>query len=106
MHEVVLGIVSDITDFGAFMNIGPLDGMIHISQTMDDYVNFSKTNVLTGKESKKTLKVNDACRARIVAVSFKNSDEPKIGLTMRQPQMGALTWIEEELKNKKEEKNG
>ena len=106
LHEVVLGIVSDITDFGAFMNIGPLDGMIHISQTMDDYVNFSKTNVLTGKESKKTLKVNDACRARIVAVSFKNSVEPKIGLTMRQPQMGALTWIEEELKNKKEEKNG
>ena len=102
MHEVVLGTISEITDFGAFMNIGPLDGMIHISQTMDDFVNFSKSNVLTGKESKRTLKVNDLCRARIIAISYKDTHEPKIGLTMRQPMLGALTWLDEELKNKKE----
>jgi len=102
MHEIVLGTISEITDFGAFMNIGPLDGMIHISQTMDDFVNFSKTNVLTGKESKKTLKVGDLCRARIIAISYKDAAEPKIGLTMRQPGLGALSWLEEEIKNKKE----
>ena len=109
LHELVLGQVSDITDFGAFMNIGPLDGMIHISQTMDDFVNFSKSNVLTGKESKRTLKVGDQCRARIIAVSHKNMQEPKIGLTMRQPFLGALTWIEEDVKKQpssKEEKDG
>lgn len=102
MHEVVLGTISEITDFGAFMNIGPLDGMIHISQTMDDFVNFSKSNVLTGKESKRTLKVGDLCRARIIAISYKDTAEPKIGLTMRQPGLGALTWLEEEAKSKKE----
>ena len=102
LHEVVLGTVSEITDFGAFMNIGPLDGMIHISQTMDDFVNFSKSNVLTGKESKKTLKVGDQCRARIIALSYKDTSEPKIGLTMRQPMLGALSWLEDDLKAKKE----
>ncbi len=40
MQEVVIGRVSDITDFGAFIDIGPVDGMIHISKTMDDYVSF------------------------------------------------------------------
>src|SRR3989344_3689679 len=34
MQEIVLGSISEITDFGAFMDIGAVDGMIHISQTM------------------------------------------------------------------------
>ncbi|MFH1209441.1 MAG: DNA-directed RNA polymerase [archaeon] len=95
LQDVVLGEISDITDFGAFINIGPIDGMIHISQTMDDYVSFSKSNVLTGKESKKTLKIKDLCRARIIAVSYKTTNDPKIGLTMRQPELGALNWFKE-----------
>jgi len=101
VQEVTLGKISDITDFGAFINIGPIDGMIHVSQSMDDYVSFSKSNVLTGKESKRTLKVGDPCRARIVSISFKDISNPKIGLTMRQHRLGALSWIEEELKKEK-----
>ena len=34
MQEVVYGEIKEIADFGAFMTIGPIDGMIHISQTM------------------------------------------------------------------------
>ncbi len=98
MQEMILGKISDITDFGAFMDMGALDGMIHISQTMDDFVSFSKSTVLTGKESKRTLKVGDKCRARIIAVSFKEAGNPKIGLTMRQSRLGNLQWIDEELK--------
>ena len=101
MQEVILGKISDITDFGAFVNIGPIDGMIHVSQTMDDFVSFSKTNVLTGKESKRNLKVNDFCRARIIAVSYKDVSNPKIGLTMRQHRLGALNWIEDDIKKEK-----
>ena len=96
--EVVLGRISDITDFGAFITIGPIDGMIHVSQTMDDFVSFSKSNVLTGKESKKSLKVGDNCRARVIAVSYKDVSNPKIGLTMRQHRLGAVNWIEDDLK--------
>jgi len=69
--------------------------MIHVSQTMDDFVSFSKEKTLTGKESKKVLKVGDKLRARIIAVSFKDIANPKLGLTMRQPNLGKLEWIEE-----------
>ena len=102
LQEVILGKVIDITDFGAFVDMGALDGMIHIGQTMDDFVSFSKANVLTGKETKKVLKVGDKVRARVIAISFKDISNPKIGLTMRQPRLGAEHWIEEEIK--KEEK--
>ena len=102
LQEVVIGRISDITDFGAFLEIGPIDGMIHISQTMDDYVSFSKEGVLTGKENKRVLKVGDQCRGRIVAVSFKDPANPKIGVTMRQPWLGNIKWIEEELKTQKD----
>ncbi len=96
LQEVMLGRVRDIADFGAFMNLGPIDGMIHISQTMDDFVSFSQDKVLVGKESKHTLKVGDRCKARIIAVSFKDVSNPKIGLTMRQPGLGKLEWLDEE----------
>ncbi len=100
MHEIVYGAISEITTFGAFMNLGPMKGMIHISQTMEDYVSFSKTNTLSGKSTKRTLKSGDLCLARVVAISHKG-DEPKIGLTMRQPGLGKIEWIKEE-KTKKE----
>ena len=95
MQELVFGTINEITNFGAFMNLGVMQGMIHISQTMEDYVSFSKTNALIGKSSKRTLKKNDSCLARVVAISYKG-DDPKIGLTMRQPGLGKLDWIKDD----------
>lgn len=103
LREVVMGRIRDIADFGAFMALGPIDGMIHISQTMDDYVTFAKDKVLAGRDSKRSLKVGDLCRARIIAVSFKDLTNPKIGLTMRQPGLGKLEWIEQESDSESEE---
>ncbi len=104
MHELVYGIISEITNFGAFINLGVMKGMIHISQTMEDYVSFSKTNILTGKSTKRSLKQGDLCLARIVAISHKG-DEPKMGLTMRQPGLGKIEWIkEDQLKKEREAK--
>ncbi len=100
MHEVINGTIKDIADFGAFINLGPIEGMIHVSQTMDDFVTFSKEKVLSGRDSKRSLKIGDACRARVVAVSFKDITNPKLGLTMRQPGLGKLDWIDED-KSKK-----
>jgi len=42
------------------------------------------------------------CIARIVAISHKG-DEPKIGLTMRQPGLGKIEWITEDAIRKKKE---
>lgn len=98
MQEVCLGKIKDIADFGAFINLGPIEGMIHISQTMNDFVSFNKDKTLQGRETKRTLKVGDRCVARIIAVSYKDIANPKLGLTMRQPGLGKEDWIEEDFK--------
>lgn len=104
-QEVVYGAIKDIADFGAFISLGPIEGMIHVSQTMDDFVSFAKDKVLSGKESKRALKVGDRCKARLIALSFKDVSNPKLGLTMRQELLGKIEWIAEdknpELKKKK-----
>lgn len=99
LHELVYGRIDEITNFGAFINLGVMKGMIHISQTMEDFVSFSKTSSLLGKNTKRTINKGDFCLARIVAISYKG-DEPKIGLTMRQPGLGKVEWIKEEKKKK------
>ncbi len=102
MQEVVWGKIKDIQDFGAFMTIGPLEGMIHISQSMNDFVSFSKDKVLLGKETKHSLKVGDKCKGRIIAISYKDISSPKIGITMRQKGLGKEDWTDEpEAKNNK-----
>ncbi len=100
LQELVYGKITQITNFGAFMNLGPLEAMIHIGQTMDDYVTFSKTEALIGKNTKRVLRKNDVCIARIVAISYK-SMPPKIGLTMRQPGLGKIEWIQEDKRRAK-----
>ena len=104
LQEIVVGRITDITEFGAFIEMGPIDGMIHVSQTMDDYVSYNKSGTLTGKQSKHVLRANDICRARIIAVSYKEQHNPKIGLTMRQHRLGSLHYIEEELKEQGKKK--
>lgn len=100
LQELVHGEINEITNFGAFINIGGIDGMIHVSQTMDDFVSFSKSNTLSGKNSKRVLKKGDLCVARIVAVSYK-TEPPKIGLTMRQPGLGKIDWVQEDKRRAK-----
>lgn len=104
LQEVVLGKIKDIADFGAFISLGPAEGMIHVSQTMDDFVSFAKDKTLAGKESKKVVKIGDSCRARIIAVSYKDVTNPKLGLTMRQQGLGRLEWLTEDTKKETKEK--
>ena len=110
LQEVVDGLVCEIVEFGAFCHIGPLDALIHMSQIMNDYIEVDVDNErLIGKETKRVLAVGSKVRARIVAVSINEISprESKIGLTMRQPALGAHEWIEEDRKKEKEgEKEG
>ncbi|MEM7824984.1 MAG: DNA-directed RNA polymerase [Candidatus Aenigmatarchaeota archaeon] len=105
LHELVNGLVIDNTEFGCFVSIGPIDGLVHISQLMDDFVSFdSRHSTFIGRETKKQLKEGDQVRGRIISISW--GEKNKIGLTMRQPYLGSLIWIEEEKKKgkKKSEK--
>jgi DNA-directed RNA polymerase subunit E' len=102
VQEVVKGKIKEVAEFGVFFSMGPIDGMIHISQTMNDFVSFSKDKVLQGKDGKRSLKINDQCRARIIAVSYKDVANPKLGLTMRQAGLGKEEWIEQDIKEGKD----
>ena len=109
LQEIVNGEIVDITDFGAFVRIGPTDALLHLSQIMDDYLKSDvASGVILANQSGKTLRVGSTIRTRITAVSLgKAATMGKIGITCRQPFLGADEWIEEEIKkdglDKKEE---
>jgi DNA-directed RNA polymerase subunit E' len=104
INEIVIGEVVDITEFGAFTRVGPLDALVHVSQIMDDKIAYdSKNSIFTGKKTGYKLKEGDLVRARVVGVSL-GKGRSKISLTMRQPLLGAVDWLEKEKKRKKKEK--
>ena len=99
LQEVIEGTVVEVLKFGAFVRFGPLEGLLHVSQIMDDRIDIGQDNGrLIGKDTKRELKVGDRVRARIVALSIneRNPRESKIGLTMRQPGLGKIEWLEED----------
>lgn len=97
LHEIVVGEVSEITEFGAFINLGPVEGLCHVSQIMDDYVSYNEEeHLLSGEEGSRVLQEGDVVKARVTGVSL-SEDQHKINLTMRQPGLGKLGWIEEEV---------
>ncbi len=104
IQEVVEGEVVEIADFGAFVRIGPIDALLHVSQLMDDFISYDeKQGVLLGKESKRKLMSGDQVRVRITAVSLgRAGTSGKIGVTARQPFLGKLEWIEHDLQRIRE----
>jgi DNA-directed RNA polymerase subunit E' len=104
IQELVEGEVVEIADFGAFVRIGPIDALLHVSQLMDDFISYDeKQGVLLGKETKRKLMSGDQVRVRITAVSLgRAGSSGKIGVTARQPFLGKLDWIEHDLQKPKE----
>ena len=105
LQEVIEGLVVETTSFGAFVSLGPIDAMLHVSQISDEYINYDEKNArLNCQDSKRFIGVGDAVRARVVTLSL-NEREPrdsKIGLTMRQAGLGTAIWLQEDLEKEKE----
>ncbi|MFZ1898192.1 DNA-directed RNA polymerase [Methanoregula sp.] len=105
LQEVIEGLVVETTSFGAFVSLGPIDAMLHVSQISDEYINFDEKNArLICQDSKRFIGVGDTVRVRVVTLSL-NEREPrdsKIGLTMRQAGLGTALWLEEEIEKEKE----
>ncbi len=109
MQEVTEGVVVEVVEFGVFIGVGPLDGLIHVSQLTDDFVSYDgKNGRLVFKESGRAITEGDKLRARIVAVSLNERDphESRIGLTMRQPALGKLEWLKETVKEAAAKREG
>ena len=105
LQEIIEGSVVEVVQFGIFVGIGPLDGLVHVSQLTDEFVTYDEKNSrLITRESGRSVTEGDQIRARIIAVSL-NEREPrdsKIGLTMRQHALGKMDWIEEARKPREE----
>jgi DNA-directed RNA polymerase subunit E' len=99
LQEIIEGEVVEITDFGAFIRIGPTDALLHLSQITDDYLTSDvKQGIILASQSKRIIKVGSKVRVRITAVSLgKGASMGKIGVTCRQPFLGVLEWIDEDI---------
>jgi DNA-directed RNA polymerase subunit E' len=100
IQEVVEGEVVEVADFGAFIRVGPIDALLHVSQLMDDFITYDeKQGVLMGKETQRKLTTGDHVRVRVTAVSLgKGGVSGKVGVTARQPFLGKVEWIKDEVK--------
>src|SRR6056297_1430517 len=106
MQEVVDGTVVEGVEFGAFVGIGPLDGLLPVSRISTEYLAYDGENQqLASSDTNKTLGVDDAVRVRIVTKSIdeRNLRDSKIGLTAKQPGLGKHEWLAEEYEGRQEE---
>ncbi len=94
VDEVVCGEVTELVEFGAFMRIGPMDGLIHVSQIANEFLSYDrKTQTFVSRQKKLFLKKGDIVYAKISTVSMKNSvKDSKIALTMKQDGFGKPEW--------------
>lgn len=98
VDEAVSGEISELADFGAFLRIGPVDGLVHLSQITNDFMSFDKrTGTFTSRSSRKSIKKGDFAYAKVSTVSTRNTiQDIKVALTMRPEGFGKPEWIKEE----------
>lgn len=91
LNEVTLGEVVDVKKIGMYVNIGPIDAFIHISQILDDKVFYDELqDILIGEESKKAFRRGDVVRGRVVSVSINAPTSIRVAMTLRQPYLGKV----------------
>ncbi len=102
--EIVVGEVSELVDFGCFVRLGPIDGLVHMSQITNDYINYDrKTGTFVLKNSGRSLKKGDAVYAKVSTISLKNNiKDTKIALTMRPEGLGKPEWMKEPKKERRD----
>jgi small subunit ribosomal protein S1 len=76
--DVVEGVVTGVIDFGAFVNIDGIEGLIHISEISWERV----------EDPRKYVKPGDTVKAKIIAI-----DKDRLSLSLKQ--MGEDPWVEQ-----------
>mgnify|MGYP001626149938 CR=1 FL=1 len=92
VNEVVEGVVVDVKRIGLFVNIGPVDALVHVSQVADDrMVYHEELGILEGEETKIRFSKGDVVRGRVTAVSIARPSTIRIAMTMRQAGLGKIS---------------
>ncbi|MEM3841187.1 MAG: DNA-directed RNA polymerase [Candidatus Micrarchaeaceae archaeon] len=94
VNEIVVGEVTELAEFGAFVRIGPMEGLVHVSQMANDFLSYDKkTQQFTSKQKGLSIKKGDQVFAKISTVSMKgNVKGSKIALTMKPEGLGKPDW--------------
>ncbi len=89
LHELTMGEIIEITDYGAFVRIGPTDAVLHVSQisTSPSRID-TKSGLIFNPDMKNPLRVGSKLRARITAISYGKDNAMKIGLTCNEQTLG------------------
>lgn len=96
IKEVIEGKVETVTRTGLYVNLGILDGFIHINQVSDEKVHFDTVRgVLVLEESKRVIERGDVVRAKIYTMGPLPGKGIRIHMTMRQPWLGKVNWLHE-----------
>ena len=80
--EVYDGVISGVTGFGLFVELSNIyiEGLVHITALKNDYYQFDATgHRLTGERTKKTYRLADKVRVKVVRVDL---DDKKIDLEL------------------------
>ncbi len=80
--EVYDGVISGVTGFGLFVELSDIyiEGLVHITALKNDYYQFDATgHRLTGERTKKTYRLADKVRVKVVRVDL---DDKKIDLEL------------------------
>lgn len=75
VNDVVEGVVTGITKFGAFVQIGEESGLVHISEISNDYV--EKVDDFLEKGQKVKVKVVNVDKDGKIGLSIKKANPPK-----------------------------
>jgi len=78
VDDVVEGVVTGVIDFGAFVNVDGIEGLVHISEISWERV----------EDPKKYVKVGDSIKAKIIAI-----DKDRLSLSIKQ--MTEDPWMTE-----------
>ncbi|MEM3791545.1 MAG: DNA-directed RNA polymerase [Candidatus Micrarchaeaceae archaeon] len=94
VEELVVGKVGELTDFGCFVRIGPVDGLVHLSQITDEFMKYDrKAGIFASRGTGKTIKKGDLVIAKVSTVSTKTTTKDiRIALTMRGLGLGKPEW--------------
>lgn len=94
VNEIFLGKVTDIMEFGAFVNIGAFEGLLHISQIGKESFRFNrKSKTLVTQDANKSIKKGDTLIVKVSTVSLKSkAAEVKISLSTKEEGLGKPEW--------------
>lgn len=92
-HEIVWGEIIEMTEFGAFVRMGPADAVLHLSQISHGSPRVDvKAGIIMDEGQVVPIRIGSRIRSRITAISIGRQSSVKIGLTCNEPTLGPEEW--------------